>query len=574
MVFMKKATFVSRITIIFVITLVTAMASYSFIVAWYTYKIANEQLDNLTQTLSENISNNTDLVLKTMERISIVLLNSPDVRDTLAILQDDSSSFVDQRVAAEELQIASYMETTTRDFFYISYYGRDGELLYSTAELENDDKNLFATSDIKEGEIFREKILSPSNLSFEFYESDNPIAVVRTFLNPSNASISGYIVIFSDAKRLWQNDSSNAISSAGVPIKYTQTLLDENNKTILSTQEVASDSVLSQSKWKSSYSNWSVSVGTPRNDYFRLMLRSRIIGLLIPLLIIIVLTIILMRVLKKNLYPINTIVKSMESVSSGDYSARINESTGLSDIDVVFSGFNSMTSEIDQLINTVYANELLYHKVQLQMLKLQINPHFLYNTLQTIEAMGEINDVPEVSEISHLLGKILRYNLKERDLVTLGEEVESVNDFLLIQKIRFQSQLNFSLSISEDTLKLNVPKFILQPIVENSIGHGELIEKGNGLIKITSHIDGDKLVIEICDNGNGIKSDKLNALNKCLVENPDNSQSTDHIGLLNVNRRIITRFNKNYGIKIKSEENMFTKVIYVLPLLKEAPKNV
>lgn len=567
---MKKATFTSRIILIFILTVSLSVASYTVFVMKDTYEIANNQIENLTKTLSENISNNTDIFIKLMDRVSIVLLNSPEVRDDLDIIQDDSLDYFVQRKAQEDLQLTSYAVTTTRDFFYITYYGKDGNLLFSTASIDDDSQNLFETTTIIQEEKFTSKILSPIDTDLSFYESDNPIALIRSLINPSNGEISGYIMVFCDAKRVWNDDTAKVVSSIDVPIKYIQLLKDNNGNIILSNPSdyTSAEENIFFNNWQSDYTNWDVEVGIDKNDYYRVIFRSKIYGLLIPFLIIIIITMILIRVLNKSLYPFNNLVKKMKRVAEGDYSQRIEEETWFNDIDLVMNGFNTMTGEIDNLVNTVYANEILYHKVQLEMLKLQINPHFLYNTLQSIEAMGEINDVPEVSEISHLLGNILRYNLKERDIVTLDEEVESLYDYLKIQKIRFEEKVDWRFELQDETISLNIPKFILQPTLENCVVHGISGSTNNIMIYLSSYISDNNLFVVIQDNGNGMKREELESINKKLREN-SKSISKEHIGLLNVNRRIKTRYGNEYGIILDSELNSFTKAIYQLPINRE-----
>jgi sensor histidine kinase YesM len=526
-------------------------------------------------SLSENISNNTDIFIKLLDRVSIVLLNSPEVREQITILQDENINYFVKREAQEKLQLTSYSVTTTRDFFYISYYGKNGDLLYSTATIDGDNSNLFATTTLKENEKITNKILSPIDLNFTFYESDNPIAVIRSLINPSSGEINGYLMIFCDAKRIWNDDTAKVVSSIDVPLKYVQILKDSNNNLILSNIEdnIIIDDSYFLKQWKSDYTNWKVLVGINKADYYKLIFKSKIYGLIFPLIILVIITLFLMELLNRSLVPFNTLVKKMQGVALGDYSQRITEESWFSDIDLVLGGFNSMTEEIDKLVNTVYANEILYHKVQLEMLKLQMNPHFLFNTLQCIEAMGEINDIPQVSEISHLLGKILRYNLRERDIVSLKEEVDSLSDYLRIQKIRFEEKIFWKFNIESDVLALQIPKFILQPTIENCVVHSTNNYNNTVEISVTGYIKDNILILIVRDNGIGMSQFEIDKVNLQLRTSKI-IESKEHIGLLNVNKRIQTRYGNEYGISLDSKINKYTKVTYQLPIIQKESVNV
>ncbi len=564
----RPQTLVSRITLIFLMTVLVSILSYSIVVMKNTYDLSHRQMETLTRALSENIIENTDLVLGNMDRASIILLNSEEVREAIFNLQDPEQDYFSKRESRDVLIYSSYMVTTTREFFTIAYFDRKGDFLISTDPIENESPNLFLnTEGIEEQQNIPHLILSPGENSFVFNQIKRPVVCLRPMLNPSSGDIAGYVGVFTDAERFDSGNPASLESSEMISSSYRTALYNQFHEPI-----GQNDSELDKRKGKyihssttSLYSGWSATVGLPVRDYVSIAFKNELLALLLPLLFVVGATLLILRILRHTLAPLNDLIRNLEYVRDGDYSHTMDEATGFSDIDTIFSGFNSMTKEIDRLINTVYANELQNHKAQLQILKLQINPHFLYNTLQTIEAMGEINDTPEVCEVSHLLGKLLRYSLNHKDQVPLTEELDSVKDYLSIQKIRFEESLSSSFLIAEETKDLAVPKFILQPIVENCVVHG-LCEDRHLLITISSSLDAGNLVLSLKDDGRGMTGDQLKGLKDTLLKGEGSIERSSHIGLLNVNKRLRTRFGDEYGLILNSEEGAYTEVIYTIPL--------
>ena len=566
----KNDTLVSRITVIFLVTVMISILSYTIVVMKHTYDLSKKQMENLTKALSENVMENTDLILGNMDRAAIILLNSEDVRNAILSLQEPGQNYFSTRESYDSLVYSSYMVTTTREFFITAYFGKNGDLIVSSSPLVNEDTNLFLnTRGLEKDDRSSPVILSSNEHSFVFDQIGNPIVSIRPMLNPSNGSVAGYVAICIDANRLLSKTNSPIVDTSTVPTRYSTMIKDRYQETVgeTSTDFDPNSKEYVSSTTKSEYSDWSFTVGLPMKDYIAIAFKSKLFALLLPLFLVLVATLILLRVLRRTLHPLNELICNLENVRDGNYSHTIDKTTGFSDIDIIFSDFNAMTKEIDRLINTVYANELLFHKVQLQMLKLQINPHFLYNTLQTIEAMGEINDVPQVSEISHLLGKILRYNLKSKDIVPLSEEIESVQDYLRIQQIRFEESLAYVFQIAEDTKNLEIPKFILQPVIENCVVHGQGEDLQQPLIiTISSSMRDNTLLLKVRDNGKGIAPARIQELNQLLQNDEDKQENSLHIGLLNVDKRLKTRFGPRHGLVLASREHEYTEITYVIPV--------
>ncbi|QUH27709.1 sensor histidine kinase [Vallitalea guaymasensis] len=248
---------------------------------------------------------------------------------------------------------------------------------------------------------------------------------------------------------------------------------------------------------------------------------------------------------------------------------------GYSEMVSVSHEFNSMMEEVNslthRLLNTsskLYEAELETKQAELAYLRSQINPHFLYNTLESIKGIAADNEVPEIINMTKALGKVFKYSAKGLDTVLLEEEVKVVKSYIYIQLIRFENRFSVTYNISDEALLCNVPKMILQPIVENSIFYGLEPLREKGELTIDAKIDSeDNLIIVVEDNGKGMDDVSLTNIRKQL-DNDDSStlwENTRSIGLSNVNNRIRLRYGKGYGLTIDSEDDKGTKVTYKLP---------
>lgn len=208
--------------------------------------------------------------------------------------------------------------------------------------------------------------------------------------------------------------------------------------------------------------------------------------------------------------------------------------------------------------------ELQIKDSQYKMLASQINPHFLYNTLEMIRMKALKNNDREVADIVKILSKLMRRALENREKYTkVKEELEFIQMYLKIQKLRFGDQIEYEMKDETDGNALILP-LTIQPIVENSFIHGIEPKLGNGLIKIDICEDKENLIIKVIDNGVGIEKNKLESIKERLTSD----ESSDHIGINNVHQRIIHQYGDSFGLEIDSEINVGTIVTIKLPIHK------
>ena len=235
------------------------------------------------------------------------------------------------------------------------------------------------------------------------------------------------------------------------------------------------------------------------------------------------------------------------------------------EIGILYREYNHMIEKQNSLIKSEYQNKLITMDAQMKALEARINSHFLFNTLESINSMAEIAEHEEISTMSLALGNMFRYAVKTKgELVTLRQELEHVNDYVSIQKIRFDNRFRLDIDIPENLYGQQVLKLILQPLIENSLTHGLNYCSIGDLISISACIADHNLLIRVSDNGSGIPRDELNRLRDNLRSEASFTElgvrEKQSIGLKNIQSRIELYYGKGYGLTIYSEEGRGTDI--------------
>lgn len=231
-------------------------------------------------------------------------------------------------------------------------------------------------------------------------------------------------------------------------------------------------------------------------------------------------------------------------------------------------GLESMAAKLQKSINEQYIMETERKKAELLALQMQINPHFMFNTLETINSIAKQEHCPDISFISQKMGEILRYNISSSgEYVRLCQEIEHIGSYLSIQKIRYGDRFDVFYDIPPELENCMVLKFILQPVVENTIKYAVQKGAGNYMIAITAEADGEMVTISVQDDGAGMTEARLREVQENL-ENGSFSQDTS-IGLKNVHSRIRIAYGPEYGVSVFSREHVGTRVLIRFPLKYE-----
>lgn len=297
------------------------------------------------------------------------------------------------------------------------------------------------------------------------------------------------------------------------------------------------------------------------------------------LLISIVMAIILAFISSNSVItPIRRLKESMENVEKGNLEEKV--TIGRKDeIGKLEEVFNDMVDEIQYLIKEVYLKEINQKEAEYRALQSQINPHFLYNTLESVNMMALSNKQWPISEMITELASFLRYSIKQRStMITLREEVESVRSYVAIMKIRLADRLHVEWSVDEQALERKVPTFIIQPLVENAIQHGINSNDSGGTVRVIVEQFEDHIGIQIQDNGIGMSRDALFDIKEKLNLRTEGIQVTDQnhtrLGLWNIHQRLRLLFHGNRGLEIDSEWGLGTTVRLLIPNQHKEDKHV
>lgn len=282
------------------------------------------------------------------------------------------------------------------------------------------------------------------------------------------------------------------------------------------------------------------------------------------------LTVLVNWIVKHMLKQFYDILKSIRRVQAGDLEVRI-ENCGKDEMGELGSQINTMLDHIQKLMNDNINREVLVKNSEIRALQNQINAHFIYNVLETIKMMAEIDGEYAISDAITALGKMLRYSMHWISKnVLLSEELEYIRNYVKLMNLRFDYEVILSENIPEEFLNQEIPKMSLQPIVENAILHGIEEVAEDTTIYIKAYRKGEDWMIEITDSGKGMTPEQVTALKQKIAGRLEASGGSGNgIGLKNVQDRINIAFGEKYGLDIVSQLGCYTKVMVHLPYCRE-----
>ena len=399
---------------------------------------------------------------------------------------------------------------------------------------------------------------------------DTNLKVIEDLCTTAELIGNGYVfVIDSDNNMIFHPDNKNKISQ---PNGLVQNDVYTDIYPLLTNSPAGSfTSVINNEKEQLVFkrmtrTNWIIVAVTPYKDMIAdansINFTVMIAGILCLLLIITMINFLSTRFTK----PVVALTKIMNQADNGNLDIRSNIDTN-DEISTLSNSFNNMLERIDTLMKQVVVDQEEKRKSDLKVLQSQINPHFLYNTLDSIVWMIAGNNKNAIRMIE-ALSRFFRISLSRgEDLVTLFDEFEHVKNYLIIQGMRYQNKIEFTINADPSILQYKTLKFILQPLVENSIYHGIKNKEEKGFIHITANVVDDRLIIAVEDDGVGMDEETCqNILKESFVQK---KPSGSGIGVRNVNSRIRLYFGSEYGLSFKSTLGVGTTVYLTLPIIKE-----
>ena len=264
--------------------------------------------------------------------------------------------------------------------------------------------------------------------------------------------------------------------------------------------------------------------------------------------------------------PVNGLVEVTNQISKGDFSVRAG-SANTSEIDSLSHSVNHMAKNLDLLVNQIKEDERKMRQAELRLLQEQINPHFLYNTLDTIVWLIESGMEKEAEEMVVSLSDFFRLVLNHgKEYNTIKDEERHITSYLKIQQVRYQDILEYDIQIPTELYDYQILKMTLQPLVENALYHGIKYKRAKGTIKVHGKKDGDIIILSVEDNGVGMEEDEVKRLREEI--NRPCKETQKGFGLANVNERIKMNFGAKYGMKIESEKGKGTTVYVIIPAIR------
>ncbi|MDE6995743.1 MAG: histidine kinase [Lachnospiraceae bacterium] len=534
-------------------------------------------IDNYMTTYSETLGNNLDTYIEEINRNSRIILSNELVQNAVRRRYEPGYSVVQEIEDNGTIQYIIFSFTALRDDTQMILADREGDIfLRAQSSYYGGGGNIFENSYLSEQ---REKLdageyvaVPACNSDFEDYSGNPVYMLVRSLKDINNGNIIAYMVTLFPSKYIdaMLYDAAQGIRNIEIHI------LDQTQEIIAGTDQSMIGVVLNQNnadKFKeisciSAATGWKVLLRMP-TEY----LNKNFVSSWEEILPVIKVTTLLSGLLwclitySSIVMPIKKVNWSMKKVQSGDWTVQIMDRAPSIDISRLYHGFDEMVNEIGRLTRKNLQEQIMFKDAQMEALRYQINPHFLFNTLQTIESIAEVYEVPEIQVISKSMGNMFHYNIRGFEVVTLDEELEMIDSFMQIEKIRFGDQFVYEIEAGEKDRKRRILKFILQPIVENSIKYG-LSGNENKWIRIDSFSEHSVLTIDVVNSGNPMEQERVRKINLMLEEaknSADVGWLSDSIGMMNVHRRLITRFGPAFGVCILYSDERGTCVRLTMP---------
>jgi two-component system, sensor histidine kinase YesM len=547
-------------------------------------ELENELRQHSGQVIDQ-VESHIEYYLQDFEITSLKIINSPELS---SLFKNEKNNQVVES-ARKTLRNAAYSRADISNITVLV----DDDIVIDTLGI----RNFYPSTKIKEEYWYSSVPLNGMTMlvtrTLKLKNKEQPvISLVRRLYNPDTLLPVGMLIIDINFRRIEEISNKVTVSrngyffildakghyvyhpdytKLGKKVEFSQLTQLQNNES--STQILKNDRKDFVTYTYSPNIDWSFFTAVPYKD---------LTGGIIQIGRTIVLTIIISLMIAYTvgfgfatslIRPIRRLQQFMKEVEIGNLSCRVPVESN-DEIGQLSAGFNHTVEKLSDLLEEVYVSKLKetemslkQKEIEIKMLQSQMNPHFLYNSLETIRGMALEEGQENIAIMSYSLAKLLRYNLKnDSSTVSLGEEIRFCRTYLQIQKFRFEDRFEYEIDIPEWAMELQVVKFSLQPLVENCFVHayGRSFQKFRITLSVVSHSES-SFTIRIEDTGAGIPNHILEELTRKLEQKTTNSDGK-HIGLLNVQQRIHYVFGADFGLSVRSQLGAGTVVEMQLPM--------
>lgn len=283
-------------------------------------------------------------------------------------------------------------------------------------------------------------------------------------------------------------------------------------------------------------------------------------------LMLVIMTVLAIYVTRALARPLEQLTDTMTRIRSGNTELRVAYQAD-NEIGQLGKEFNEMLDEIERLIGKEYENQLLLNQAEYKTLQAQINPHFLYNTLDTMSSIAGIQNCEIVSRLCQSLSNIFRYSLDmKHPYSTVAKEINHLKNYIFVMNVRMREEVRYRFEIQEEVLQDSIPRISIQPLVENALNHGLKNKHGEKKVEILAGQEEGKLRIIVRDNGVGMDAAEINR--RLLENDKDLVETGNSIGLYNINARMKMLYGEEYGVHVESAPGEGTAVILKIPRVK------
>ncbi|MCS7462804.1 sensor histidine kinase [Paenibacillus doosanensis] len=552
------------------------------------------QTFSLSNIISKQFSEMIDLYMRSVEELSLAISIDPSIQNILFDFYKTSDPVGKEAVGYKLNPILfnfSYPKTYVQS---ISIYSLDKHLYQYSKLVEPKPRELLPEERLKEfsGSLNREPFALLPSAEVHTDKEGSPervVSFVRKITKIPTQTIIGFVSIQINVNAfnmVLANATANELESTMhvLIVADEGRIIYENGSSAgegarFDTRVFEHAGSEGELRWKdtdylytfvrSSYTGWHTVILIPKHVLLLKQKRIQDIVLLVGILTMLSIAAVSYLLSHQITLPLNKLMRHMSRVELGDFSHRM-EYAGRNEIGKLSRMYNHMLGSISRLIHEVYESKLAEKNAQLSALHAQINPHFLYNTLNIMKSISRLRGIEEVAEISESLAGLFQYSMKNlHQPVTLREEIEHIDNYFKIQQHRFGSRILLHCDIPPELLEASVLKLTVQPLVENAVNHGLRRVKAGGRITIRAAQAEGVLTLTVQDNGEGIADKEKARLEEALRKaNPLNhyDEVSHGIGLLNIRQRIQLYYGKDYGLNIYSQPGEGTSVSLVVPL--------
>lgn len=564
----------------FAALIAAAVLVFAFISVQQIEKALFETSTDYTMQLVTMVNSDIDSYISNMENLAELVLNNSDVNNYL--YEEDGKRARDENAEAigEQFEL---LRDTRDDIYNIGIVGKNGRYFINQkmvsinpyAKIEGMDWYTKAISG--EGEITSSHV---QNIVLNEYRW--VVTLSRGIMNPKTERVEGVLFIdlnYSSISSLCEKISLGAkgyvfiLDEDGSVIYHPKQqllyngLLDERIDKILSTPKGGNGNFLSDdgkrlyTVTKSEKTGWSVVGVTYLDELLSRSVEIQKLYIILAVCLIAAATVISMILSSAITKPITKLRSTMKKVEQGNLETQTQFPRAGNEIRDLISSFNLMVGQIKELIQKNKEEQEDKRKSELRALQAQINPHFLYNTLDSIIWMAESAKNKEVISMTSALSKLLRKSISnQKEIVTVAEEIEYVSEYLKIQQMRYHDKLEYDINVGDEVMRCPISKLVLQPLVENAIYHGIKTKEGKGRITITGFVEGEDAVLRIHDNGVGMDANTL-----AHIFDGNKGDSISKVGVRNVNSRLKLYYGERYGLKYNSSVGHGTYVTVTVP---------